>query len=487
MSKFVTNVLKLVSGSVLSQIVGVLLLPVITRLYTPTDFGVFQIFLSMTGIIAILATFSYQMAIMLPEKDEDAVNVLSLTLLLSGAVSLVSGTVCIIYGESIAVGLKVPTLADYFIYVPLVIFLSSAFMAIQYWLSRKVRFGATATSRVANSITTRGSQVLLGLRSASASGLIYGVTLGYIVGNLFMIKGIWQDRGLLKHISKQKMRELGYRYRDFPKFSLLGQITNEFSTQLTSFVLVFYFSSAVVGYYSLGNQIIAIPTGLVGAATAQVFFQKANEERIKNGSVANVVRSVHKRLISLGMFPTILLVIMAEDVFVLFFGSTWYTAGIYAKILAPWHLLVFIMIPLVTLFSVLEKQKIGLLFNLTLFGSRVVVLIIGGLIGDPLIALMLYSVTGIIFWGWLDFYLLKIADVGYRESLDEIARYLVLGVAVGLPVIAVKMLSLPVVVLLGTAAAMTCVYYGIVILKDSTLQDMIRGTLNQFGLLGRSR
>ena len=74
MSNFVANVLKLVSGSVTAQILSILLVPLITRIYSPDDLGIFQIFLSISGILIIFSTFSYQFAIMLPKKEEDSAN-----------------------------------------------------------------------------------------------------------------------------------------------------------------------------------------------------------------------------------------------------------------------------------------------------------------------------------------------------------------------------------------------------------------------------
>jgi len=57
MSRFTTNVLKLVSGSVIAQALGILLVPIITRLYSPADFGVFQLFIAISGILAVLSCF----------------------------------------------------------------------------------------------------------------------------------------------------------------------------------------------------------------------------------------------------------------------------------------------------------------------------------------------------------------------------------------------------------------------------------------------
>ena len=44
------------SGSMLAQVIGLLAAPVLGRLYLPEDFGVYQLFLSLFSILAILGT-----------------------------------------------------------------------------------------------------------------------------------------------------------------------------------------------------------------------------------------------------------------------------------------------------------------------------------------------------------------------------------------------------------------------------------------------
>jgi lipopolysaccharide exporter len=89
-SNFIANVLKLVSGSVTAQIMGILLVPLLTRIYSPEDLGIFQLFLSISSILIIFSTFSYQFAIMLPKTEEDSANVAFLCAILVTLTSLLT-------------------------------------------------------------------------------------------------------------------------------------------------------------------------------------------------------------------------------------------------------------------------------------------------------------------------------------------------------------------------------------------------------------
>ncbi|HET8687359.1 MAG TPA: oligosaccharide flippase family protein, partial [Methanosarcina sp.] len=185
MSNFVANVLKLVSGSVASQILGIILVPLLTRIYSPDDLGVFQLFVSISGILVIFSTFSYQFAIMLPKTEEESANVVSLCAILVTLTSLFTAIAVIIFPEDIEHILNAPGISKYLIYLPAIVFFNGLFFAQNYWLSRKIRFGVIAGSRILNTLSTKVFQLAIAIWSVSPLGLIVGYVAGYGFANLF--------------------------------------------------------------------------------------------------------------------------------------------------------------------------------------------------------------------------------------------------------------------------------------------------------------
>ena len=112
-SNFIANVLKLVSGSVTAQILSILLVPLITRIYSPDDFGIFQLFLSISGILIIFSTFSYQFAIMLPKREEDSANVAFLCAILVTLTSLLSAVIVLFLPKDVDHILNSPGISKY--------------------------------------------------------------------------------------------------------------------------------------------------------------------------------------------------------------------------------------------------------------------------------------------------------------------------------------------------------------------------------------
>ncbi|WP_135610693.1 oligosaccharide flippase family protein [Methanococcoides sp. AM1] len=469
--------MKLVSGSMIAQFFGILLFPIISRIYSPDDFGVFQLFLSISSIVAIISCLTYHLAIMLPKKNEDSANIVSLCFILLAISSVVSGFIFIPLSDEIAGFLNTPELADYLILLPVVVFLSGLFNVLNYWSSRRVRFGVVAESRIANTLGSRLSQVGIGSYNPSPVGLISGYFTGFFLANLLMLGYFKSDIQYFRKVSIHRMKELAIRYKRFPKFSMWSLFANTLSFQLPPFMLAFYFTSTTVGHYSFANQILALPVSLIGGATSQVFFQKASEVKNKNGNFTKLVGEVHRKLILIGAFPLLVFMIVGEDLFTFFLGAEWYSAGIYAKILAPWLFIRFMYSPISSVFDILEKQNIELLFNILIICSIFVTLFIGGSYNDPIFGLILLSGVGVILWSSANFYLLKISGIALISEVKYFIKYLCVAILVSIPLVLVNYFSASIYAILITSMVLSVIYYGVVIYQDPTLRSKLLNVL----------
>ena len=127
----------------------------------------------------------------------------------------------------------------------------------------------------------------------------------------------------------------------------------------------------------------------------------------------------------------------------------------------------------------MEMQGANFWFNILLLITRVVVLVVACVLGDPVIGLVLLSATGVIFWGWMNMYTLKIAGVPIRNEAYEIIRYLVFGTLVCLPLIIAKYYSVSTIFLIVIALVLAAIYYAIVISRDNELKQGLFGSLKK--------
>jgi O-antigen/teichoic acid export membrane protein len=432
-SVFLTNVLKLVGGTAIAQALSILASPIITRMYGPEAFGLSALFASLTGIIAVVASLRYEMAIMLPEKNRDAANLMALSLILASAMSCMTALVFGFCGDAVASLLKVSELESYLWMVPISVFLSGLFFVLNYWKSRTKNFGNISIAKVAASVATTGTQLGAGFAGYPTGGSLIGAgLLGSTVSIVVLGRKILQDDGKIfrESINSKEILLALKRYKNFPLLDSWAALLNTVSWQLPIFLLSSFFSSTVVGYYSLGLMVLQMPMSLIGSAIGQVFFQEAAEAKIlSKEKLTKIVESTFFYLCIIGLFPILLLSLTGNEIFIIIFGLKWAEAGIFAQILAIWIFFWFIYSPTSTLFSIFEVQGNYLIFNVILIITRSLALYIGGFSGNARIALALFSILGMIVYAGATFWILSKSNVLIKNIVEKMLPHIVLSIA----------------------------------------------------------
>ena len=462
--------ISLFTSTLTGQLLGFLITPVLSRLYSPSDFGMFQLFISIVGMTASFATLSYYNAILLPERDEDSANLVVLCLFLVTVTAVVVTVVFFLSSAFLEKFLNAPGLSLYLPLIPIAIGFNGFAYVLGNWLSKKEEFGTIAKANILSSFTGKGTSAGIGFIAPSPFGLILATIVND--GTICLIQGrkVLSGLAVFSKTSVKRIRELAVRYKKFPLYSMGSDTAGSAAVQTAPFLLAFFFSPVIVGYYSMAYLVMRLPTKMIGTAIATVFFQRASAEKNRTGSMKHVVTAVHTRLISLGMFACLLVMVLGPELFSFLLGSHWADAGVYAQVFAPWFFVSFISVPLVYIFSVLEKQSVGLWFSLLQLVASIIALVIGGLSDSPLVGMILLSATGVVFWGWMNMYSLELAGVPVRESAREIGKYFVIAGCFCLPIAIAKLAAFPSLFLIAAAVLLALVYYSGVIYHDVQLR-----------------
>lgn len=439
---FVGDVIALVGGTTIAQAVAALASPVITRLFGPEAFGVYAIFLSLAGILGVIVCLRYEFAIMLPRSDEEGGHLLWLSLLIVGAFSLCTIPIVVIFPDQIASLFNTPALGRYLWLLPPFVFAAGLFQALNYWNSRTRHFGRLSIAQVTRSLTITGTQLGTGLTGAVSGGsLIIAALIGQFTSSLILGWQIWRDdsRLLMNSLNPAAIRKSMWRYRNFPLIDSWSALLSSIASQLPVLLLSMYFSSVIVGYYSLGMMILHLPITLIGSAVTQVFFSNAAAAvHMEGKALARVVESTVIQLAALGLAPFLVLFLIGQEAFTVIFGAQWGEAGLYVQILTPWMFASFFTTPVSTLYSVLERQRDSLVLNLAVIGPRIGSLVLGGNAGEPLLALSLFSFVGVAFVGGSCLWLLYKAEVSARRMFLRMIPYILASSPIGIILIALK-------------------------------------------------
>lgn len=475
-SSFGVDVLTLVTGTTIAQIITFLASPVITRLYGPETFGLLALFISITSIIAVIACMRYEVAIMLPESDEEAANVFGLSIIFVIIVSIASIPLFILCQQPLIQFLKTPQLGSFFWLIPPMIFLSGFFLALNYWNTRTKNFHRLSVARIMSSCSSTGTQLGIGLLGHASGGALIGASvLGQVVSTLVLGLQIMRDHFSFfqQNITLKRMGNVLKRYSNFPKYDIWSALLNTISWQIPIFLLSNFFSTSVVGYYSLGMMVIQLPMSFIGGAIGQVFYQRAAEAKIED-NLRPLVEDIFKVLVKLGFFPMIVLLLIGKDIFSVVFGPEWSIAGVYIQILSIWAFVWFISSPLSTIVAVLEKQSWGLSLNIVIFLTRVISLVIGGILGNVLVALLLFSISGFIIYGYLCIKTMEYSKIPMRNGFKVIFSNLLQIIPGGVILLLLVLLNINSVIIILIAFIFGLVYYAYQIKTEPLLYNIFK-------------
>lgn len=380
-SDFSLDVLTLMTGTTIAQAIPIAISPLLTRIYAPEDFGVYSIFIAITSILGSLATGRYELAIVLPEKEEDAINLLALSIIITTMVSLFLSIMILFFKDQLFLYLGNDNLKEWIFIVPVSIFLTGFYNALNYYNVRNKKYKDISNAVIIKAVSISSIQLSLGLLKSGAAGLITGQLVSQFFGNSALIRNLLADKGQLSTISKNKITKLALKYKKFPQFSLWAGLLNSLSVHLTNILISSYFSIATLGLYAFVQRILGTPSALIGNSFGQVFLQAATKEKQESGKAINTFKLMFKKLIIIGLPTFIILFIVVEDLFALIFGEPWRLAGEYAQILSVLFAVTFISSPFSMIMTVFEKQKQALLINTILLFSSIGILLISFQLG----------------------------------------------------------------------------------------------------------
>ena len=417
-SSFVKNILALFTGSALAQLIIFLIIPILTRLFDEEAFGVYALFTSTIFLLKTLSTLCYELAIILPKRDKDAINLLVFSSLIVFLFSLLILIVIILFQHQINTFLGIEKLGNIIFAVPLSIFFIGNISILEYWNNRSNLFKNISIGNVSKAMTLSSSQLAIGFSKFKFIGLVPGLILGQLVQLLVILKlGYKTLQKNFKQISFKRMLYLAKKYSDIPKFNTVLTFTNTLSNELPIILITKYFGIGYAGIYGLAIKVSKTPPGIIGQSISQVFFNKASKLYNKNGNLYKLIKDTYKHLfvISILIFTPLFIASYFLD---FIFGENWDSVGTFVRILIPWLFAMFLNSPVSSIIAILNKQKTILLYDIALLTSRFLALYLGYTIyNDIFISLMLFSGVGVLFNTLILIYFLKVAKESGSETL----------------------------------------------------------------------
>jgi O-antigen/teichoic acid export membrane protein len=379
-SEFIKNSLILTIGTVISQIFPIIISPVLTRLYSPENYGLLALFTGFSSMIAVISTLRYEMAIVLPKDDNESINIAGLSGLIVIVISILSLVIVFVFNSQICFMLRNQHISGWLYLAPASIFLTGIYQILNYWTIKTKQFKNLSLSKISQTMTGSSTNLILGFCNTGTAGLIIGGVFGQFVSTIVLF---FQSLKRLKEkfvfITRKEMMRQAVIHKDFPRINSLQAFFDIFRDSLVIFIISSLFNAHMLGLYSFTLRILKAPSSMIGSSIAQVFFQKASETKNNGESLQMLVKKLVTRLCLISFPVFLILFLFSPFIFSFVFGSKWRDAGIMTQILCPWFFLNFIVSPVSQIPIIVGKQKHFFYFSFIYNTLSVIIIFVSGL------------------------------------------------------------------------------------------------------------
>lgn len=325
----------LITGSLLSQILIVVSSPVIFRLYSPEELGVFALFISIVTILSPVISGGYNLAIVSAKKDKDGNDLFVLSIYTTLILSAILLLFLFLFEEPIKIFLDAKKLNLWFYAIPIAVCLQSLNLIITGYANRYKNYKLIAKSSVIRSFFYIILVISFGYFGLSNNGLFFSELLASVIIIIFVIILYKKFFIQINFKNKRKLKFIIKKYINFPIFTVVPVILNNLATLMPIFFLTKFFSDLIVGYYFFAIKIIYYPISFISSAISTLHLKKTSELISQKKDVKPYFIKIMLILISFITIPAITVILFGPELFEFIFGKNWKVAGEFAQILMP--------------------------------------------------------------------------------------------------------------------------------------------------------
>lgn len=391
------DVLRLMTGTIGGRVILLMMMPFVTRLYSPQDFSLLAVYLAIISVIGVVVCMRFDVAIPIAPNNDDAAHLLVLSVLIAFVISILTLITVVLAPDWISTLLNQPTLKPWLWLIPVGTLFFGSYSALQFWATRAHRFSSIALTRISQAVVGVVTMLTMGWVGIAPLGLLLGNLLNGGAGSLRLAtEAFRKDRTVFQQVTFHGLVITFRNYYRFPLYSAPGSIANLASIQIPIIIIAAYIDSEA-GFLLLSQQMMAAPMTLLGSSISQVYVSRA-PDALRTGKLASFTLSILKRLIQIGVTPLVLAGILAPLLFPYIFGEKWIRSGEIVAWLVPWMVLQFLASPISMVMLVVDRQR--MMLALTMFGSF---LRIGSVLAAihfiPNFSVEVFAISGAIFYG----------------------------------------------------------------------------------------
>ena len=381
----------LLSGNIMAQLIALAAYFALTRIYTPDDYGLFNIFYSYIEVLIIFSTCKYELSVVVASDDREAAAVARFALRMNAIVcSVLLGMALVLWlcgalpGTFAALGWMV-------LLIPPLVFFCGTSRIYSNLYNRCHRYKQIALSDNVNAAVGAAAKIVLGLLGVAPAGLPIGAVTGQAAAN---INYRLRLRSLgLPATDRGDRRAAASKHRNFPLYVASKDFLNTLSANLPFLWLALYFERAEVGLFGLALTFTLQPVNLLSSAFERVLYARSAEAVRGKQPLWRLVGRFIMGLVAVAIPVAVAAWFLAEPVFAFCFGQRWQGCGIYVQALLPWALMALCSTSLMFVSNVFSTQRTEFFFYFAMLLLRIAAIYIGIRMGSFLLAIRMYALA----------------------------------------------------------------------------------------------
>ena len=411
MNRFLRDSGTLLSGSLIAQGIAFLAYLVLGRLFTPDDFGLYNIFYSYIEVLIILSTCKYELAIVIADSDDQAAALTRLTLRLNALFSSLLLLIALVLALFHVTPSSLPP--QLYLLIPPMVFFCGTTRVYTFLFNRYKHYRQIATSEVVTSLGGTLLKILFGLLSGAMQlfhtlGLPLGTILGKVAGNIYyrlqVKKYELRTKTSLPHPNTSYFIALSSSFKNFPLYTMPKELVSSFSANLPFLWLSVHFDNALIGLFGLALTFTMRPVGILANAFEKVFYASYSE---KVRQLQPLWRDTLRFTLALNAVVVPVVVVaffFAEPLFTFLFGAKWVGTGYYVRCIIPWLVVLLNANSLAFVANIFSTQRIDFFFQIAQLLLRIAALWVGISQDNFRLAILLFcavsTVVQLLQWGW---------------------------------------------------------------------------------------
>ncbi|NDQ22586.1 type 8 capsular polysaccharide synthesis protein Cap8K, partial [Staphylococcus aureus] len=364
LNKFIGDSFLMILSSGIAQVILIITTPIITRLYSPTEFGEFTIFSNIAMILIPIINARYDLLIVNTKNDRSA-NILSqISFLISLLILLI-----LIPIFAISAWLYPNFILD-FIFIIIMLFLVSLTNIFTNYLNKERKYKVLSLINVFRAGSMALLQIIFGLLALGSLGLIIGFSLSYIAGITLGYKTFKKHFNIVR--DKEETKALFLENKNQLVYSTPSILLNSLSFSVVVFFIGILYTNTEVGIYGMAIRVLGIPVTIISLGLSKIFMQQANDYYIEHGSFRNLLLKFSSILVIVSIILYMPLYLFSEELVNILLGHSWVDAITVIKIVIPLFVIRLIVSTVSLSVIVLQKQQLELILQaLFLIGTTV--------------------------------------------------------------------------------------------------------------------